>query len=159
MSSQLKRNVALFVTVLALGLGTASAFGQTWRAVQDSGGWTWARVTFVNQSTNTSNWAVWNCRASVSSSATAATTDPVLNWDGVVNAGETRYVWLYVMGAFGDDAHIDSGDGGGSSYRGAFQPSPAGDSEWVITIATDSSVSAVLAPGAAYSAPVHSENQ
>lgn len=158
MSSRLRHSVAVMIVVLALGLGGASGSAQTWRAAQDARGWTWARVTFVNQSTNASNWTVWNCRAAVSSSATAATIDPVLNWDGVVNPGETHYVWIYVMGAFSDEAHIDSGDGGASSYRGAYTPSLAGDGEWVITLATDSTVTATLVPGASYEAPAHAEN-
>ncbi len=155
---QTRRSLACLAIVCALALGAAPGFAQTWRAAQDANGWTWARVTFVNQSTNASNWAVWNCRATVSSTVKAATTDPVSNWDGVVNPGETRYVWLYVMGAFSDDAHIDSGDGGASRYRGAYTPSLAGDSEWVITLAADSTVTATLAPGATYGAPNHTEN-
>jgi hypothetical protein len=155
---QARHTLVGLVIACALGLSAAPGFAQTWRAVQDTKGWTWARVMFVNQSTNAANWTVWNCRATVSSTAKTATTDPVLNWDGVVNPGETRYVWLYVMGAFSDDAHIDSGDGGASSYRGAYTPSPAGDSEWVITLAADSTVTARLASGASYQAPSRTEN-
>ena len=51
-------------------------FGQSWRAVQGANGWTWARVTFVNQSADTLNWGVSNCRAAVDSTASQATTDP-----------------------------------------------------------------------------------
>jgi hypothetical protein len=145
-----------FITGIALLVSAISSFGQSWRAVQDANGWTWARVTLVNQSGMACNWAVWNCRAAVDSTATAANTDADLNWDGVLNPGETRYVWLYVMYAadgIPGGAHIASAGGGQSGYSAAYAPSLAGDGEWVITVASDGTVAETIATGATYTAP------
>ncbi len=153
MNTGIKRIIVIVLLTFTAGLWGGRCFAQSWRAVQDANGWTWARVSFVNQSTNASHWAVWNCRTAVASSAAAATVDPVLNWDGVVNAGETKTVWVYVMGPVSDSAHIDSADGGISAYLGAQQAVLSGDSEWVITIGADSAVSGALVTGASYGAP------
>jgi hypothetical protein len=155
MSTKSKHSLSVFVFMLALDLCAAPGFAQTWRAMQDAKGWTWARVTFVNESTNVSNWTVWNCRTAVTSTVDRATSHPRLNWDGVVNPEETQIVWVYVMDAFSEDVHIDNADGGPSAYRGAYTPSLTGDSEWVIMITTDSTVRARLVTGAAYEAPIH----
>jgi hypothetical protein len=130
----------------------AGVFAEYWLGVLDAEGRTWARIKFVNQSASPSNWAISNCRAAVSSDEAAASTDAVADWDGVVDAGATEYVWIY--GFLSGDVSVDSADGGASAFNGV--ASPAGDGasgEWVITIANDGSVTASIDTVVPYGVP------
>lgn len=157
MNKILRNAVALLIVANGISLMTASANAQTsWRSVTDAGGCTWARVQFVNQSAQTTYWVIWNGRAAIDSTDTSAVTDSDYDWDGVVNAGETRYVWVYGFGISGASPNIGSASGTVGGYQGTNTLTDAGDGEWVVTIAADGTVTAAVAPGAVYDAPSRS---
>lgn len=140
-----------------LSLLPSESLGQSWRGVQDADGCTWARVKFVNTSDQPSSWAVWNGRAAVDSTVDTAVTDQEQNWDGVVNPGETRYVWIY--GVLAGDVNIANTDGGPSAlYPGANTPVDGADGELAVTIATDGTVTTSIEAGASYEIPTHTGN-
>jgi len=130
---------------------TMSATAYQWLSVQDADGITWARITFVNHSSEASNWAVWNCRTAVDSDADWAETDALSDWDGIVEAGVIRYVWVY--GYLDGDVYIANTDGDESSHMAAATLDAAGNAEWVVTIAADRTVTSELLPVQPYSAP------
>ena len=144
------KSIILFAGLIATA-GVSS--GQNWRAVQDPSGITWGRIRIVNESANVSNWSISNCRPAVSSTETVAVTSQELNWDGVVHAGETYYVWVY--GVAISTVNIANADGGASAYVGEHALASDGDGELVITIAADGAVTTMI-ESASYIAPNYS---
>lgn len=130
---------------------TVGVFASGWLSVYDSTGITWARIKFVNESSDASNWAVWNCRTAVYSDAGYAQTDAVADWDGIVNAGEIQYVWVY--GFLDSEVYIANTDGDESSHQAVASLDPNGSSEWVVTIHSDRTVTSTLEPVQPYGAP------
>ena len=154
MITRLGRLFCLFAGTLGLVAGAVDASAQSWRGVSSVDGITWARVLIVNNSPDVSNWGLWNCRTAVDSSGTTALTDQELNWDGVVNPGETRYVWVYSTAFV--DVNIGSAGGTDTGLQTSDAMVDSGDSDLVITIAADGTMTSSLAAGATYDAPTHS---
>jgi hypothetical protein len=155
MSIPSKSSFAAIAAFVIFGFTVAPSFGESWRGVRDATGCTWARVKFVNNSSQVSNWIFGQCRVARNSTAASAVTDQSFDGDGAVDPGATRYVWVY--GVLSGDVEIANADGGISAYRGAYTPSNTGDGELVVTVAEDGTVSAHL-EAAAYTIPAHSGN-
>jgi hypothetical protein len=142
---------AAAVLAVALGIVTMAADAATWRGVTDDSGLTWARIRIVNASGQDSNWSISNCRTAINAGHDAAVTDASLNWNGVVAAGASTYVWVY--GVLNGDVLLDNADGGASALAVAASPVDGGDGEWVVSIAADGSVTTYIEAAASYGIP------
>jgi len=147
MNRVLRGVLFVLITLVASAVQAAS-----WLAIEDSSGVTWARVLIVNDSETDSNWSLSGCRTAVASDAETAETDAEFDWDGVVEAGTSEYVWVY--GSEISEINIANADGDASAFIGSELLDAAGDGELVIAIATDGTSSVAVEAGAAYSAPV-----
>ena len=148
---KMRSGIAMAALVCAILFSFAGAgYAASWRGVVDANGCTWARVRIENLSTNDTSWMIANCRTAVSSSEDTATTDAAQDWDGTVAAGAATDVWIY--GILAGDVNVSTANGTASGYNAFATPDIAGDSEWVITVAADGTVSAAVEP-AAYGVP------
>jgi hypothetical protein len=142
-----------YIVALCLGLGIcASAQAQGWLAVTDAEGVTWARIKIVNGSGEDASWVVSNGRTAVASTSGAAETDAGADWDGVVAAGSTEYVWVY--GLPGGDINVTTSGGTASGYHAHATPESSGDGEWVIAVDAAGDVTGAIEP-ASYDVPSH----
>ena len=140
--------ILLFVSLVFV----SETFAQSWRSVDDSEGCTWARVIVVNQSEVDSNWSLSGCRTAVASGADTATVDAEFDWDGVVEAGTSEYVWIYGSGI--GEINIANADGDASAFLGAETLDAIGGGELTIVIAADGTSSVSVEEASAYTAPI-----
>ena len=131
--------------------GSAGAAG--WRGTTDANNCVWARIRIDNLSSNDTTWVISNARSALASSADAAATDAQLDWDGVVPAGASSYIWVY--GHISSEVTVGTADGTVTGYHAAALPESAGDGEWVITVDAAGSVTGILEP-ASYGVPSRS---
>jgi hypothetical protein len=148
-----KMNRAIRGLLFVLITLVASAVqASSWLAIEDSSGVTWARVLIVNNSESDSNWSLSGCRTAVASDAESAETDAEFDWDGVVEAGTSEYVWVY--GSEISEINIANADGDASAFLGSELLDAAGDGELVIAVSAEGTSSVAVEAGASYSAPV-----
>ena len=137
--------------IVALAMSTITAHAATWQSAQDESGCTWARALIVNDSAADSNWSLSGCRTATSSDADAATIDPLVDWDGIVEAGTSEYVWVYGTGI--GDISIANADGDASAYLGSAPLDDIRDGELVIVVSSDGTSSVSVEIASAYAAP------
>lgn len=138
---------------LAAMIACPDSWAQTWLGVPDAAGCTWARVKIVNLSTNEVDWAISNCRTAIESTDNSVVTDAFRDWDGVVPAGEARYVWIY--GLLSGEINMATAGGTATGYSGYIAPSDAGNGELVLTVDANGAVAALVEP-ATYDVPTRS---
>lgn len=144
----------VFVGVLLAVMMTGGAcWAQSWLAVMDGYGCTWARIRIVNLSASDVGWTFNNCRTAIESTADSAVTDALADWDGQVPTGEARYVWVY--GLLSGDIEVSTAGGTDAAFLERFAFDYAGDNELVLTVGADGVVTASLEP-ASYVAPAQS---
>jgi len=124
----------------------------TWLAVQDSSGVTWARALIINDSEADSNWSLSGCRTAVASDADTAEVDPEFDWDGVVAAGTSQYVWIY--GKEISEVNIANADGDASAYLGSELLDESGDGELVILVSEEGTSSVSVEASESYASPI-----
>lgn len=144
----MKKFVGCFIMVLTAALAVHAA---TWSGIQDSAGFTWARVLIINDSDADSNWSISGGRTAVQSDADNAEVDQSTDWDGRVPAGQTVYVWVYGIDL--SSVTIANADGGDASYLGEFTLDAAGDGEAVIVVNADGTTSVDVVASESYAAP------
>jgi hypothetical protein len=129
-----------------------SASAATWRGVQEASGCSWARIKISNNSDVETTWTISNCRTATASASDAAETDAEQDWNGVVAANSTAYVWVY--GLISGDINVSTAGGTVSGYNGSASLDYAGDGEWAITVDALGNVTADV-EAATYSVPAH----
>lgn len=138
--------------IIVFAITAHSVQAATWLALQDSSGVTWARALIINNSDADSNWSLSGCRTAVASTADSAEVDQEFDWDGVVEAGTSQYVWIY--GRDIDEVNIANADGDASAYLGSAVLDGAGDGELVIEVSEAGTSSVTVEAGASYASPI-----
>jgi len=146
-----KTAVCCFVVML-VAVMTFTASASTWLGIQDSEGYTWARVLLVNESDSDSNWSISGCRTAVASDADTAEVDSAFDWNGRVAAGSSQYVWVY--GKEISEIFIANADGDASAYLGSVVLDESGDGELVIVVGADGASSVSVEASDGYSVPM-----
>lgn len=136
---------------LALLVVCSSAHAATLLGVTDAEGFTWARVAIVNNSETDSNWSISGGRTAIASTDSAAEVDAQFDWDGVVAAGSSEYVWVY--GRDLAEVVIANADGGVAEFYGTTAVDGAGDGEVVVVVNADGTTAVSVEAVDAYSAP------
>lgn len=140
------------VWIIVFAISATSVRAATWLGVEDSSGFTWARALIVNNSDVDSNWSLSGCRTAVSSDADMATVDAEFDWDGVVAAGSSEYVWVY--GRDISEINVANADGDASAYLGSELLDASGDGELVIVVSAEGISSVSVEAVDSYAAPI-----
>ncbi len=136
---------------LVLFVVCSSTHAATLRGVLDAEGFTWARVAIVNNSEADSNWSVSGGRTAIASTDSSAEVDQQFDWDGVVAAGSSEYVWVY--GRDLTEVVVANADGGVAEFYGTTAVDGAGDGEIVIVVNADGTTAVSVEASDAYASP------